>query len=243
MEKYRDLHLMPVNFEESLIIACDSSASIGEKEADALKVSPEIVASLAVRVVLMEVLSLNAQPQLLINLFGNEMEPTGSLMLKGIKKELALAGFPKLSLNGSTEENMPTKMTSFGLTLIAKAKQSELKIKQARAGDQIYQVGKPLMGQELLNHFDQIITYQDLYYLLSLGDVISEIVPIGSKGALNEALQIASFNQLKLRADQDQDQFYQSAGPATSLLISVKPGLKNQLLSSFTNIQWVGELY
>ncbi|MCR8968693.1 hypothetical protein [Facklamia sp. 7083-14-GEN3] len=243
MEKYRDLHIMPLGNDESLVIACDSSASIGQKEADVLSVSPQITAAFAVRVVLMEALSLNAQPQLLINMFGNEMNPTGNLMLDGIKKELALAGLPDLAMNGSTEENMPTKMTALGLTLLAKAKNADLKIKKVRSGDQVYQIGKPLMGQALIDHFDQIISYQELYHLLNLKDAIHEIVPIGSKGAIAEAQQVAKFNQLDFRLSQDLPQFYQSAGPATSLLIVIKPAVKTNLLTFFKDMEWVGELY
>ncbi|MGF3112378.1 hypothetical protein [Facklamia sp. P9177] len=243
MEKYRDIHIMPLSNDESLVIACDTSASIGQKEADVLSVSPQITAAFAVRVVLMEVLSVNAQPQLLINMFGNEMNPTGDLMLDGIKKELALAGLFDLAMNGSTEENMPTKMTSLGLTLLAKAKIADLKIKKVQPGDQVYQIGKPLMGQDLIDQVDQIVSYQELYHLLNLKDVIHEIVPIGSQGAIAEAQQVAKFNQLDFRLGQDSPQFYQSAGPATSLLIVIKPAFKANLLTIFKDIKWVGELY
>ena len=73
------------------MIACDSTAGIGEKQQDIVEIDPAITAAYCLRVPLMELFCFGAEPIAVIDLIGNEYETTGRRMLKGIKKELEKA--------------------------------------------------------------------------------------------------------------------------------------------------------
>ena len=122
IKEYRDLSILPISKGKSLVIACDSSAGIGKKEHDAVEIDPAITAAFCLRVPLMELLCYGAEPIAVIDLIGNEYAPTGERMLKGIREELARAELSNITLNGSTEENMFTKTTSVGITVVAETK-------------------------------------------------------------------------------------------------------------------------
>lgn len=242
MEQYRDLTLIEWAQDELMVVACDNSASIGQKIHDSLAVAPKVTAALTCRVVLMEMLSIGAEPQALINLVGNEMEPTGRMMIEGLKAELQSAGYPDLPINGSTEENMPTSMTSLGLTLIGRGKKAQLKMKGCQPGDLVYQIGSPLVGQQVIDYPEQIVAYPELTKLWAMGQDIHELVPIGSKGAVDEAEQVASYNQLHFVQSSFDPQFLRSSGPATSILVIAHPAISQALLTSFSLIKQVGRL-
>lgn len=74
--------------KKKLVIACDSTAGIGEKQQDIVEIDPAITAAYCLRVPLMELFCFGAEPIAVIDLIGNEYETTGRRMLKGIKKEL-----------------------------------------------------------------------------------------------------------------------------------------------------------
>lgn len=243
IEKYRDIQLMFPNPNQLILIAGESSAAIGTKDHDYLKVRAEITGQMATRVVLLEILSLGGQPQLMMNLLGNEMKPTGQQLLAGIQQELEVAGFPDLAINGSTEENMPTSMTSLGLMLVASAQTSQLRIKQVKAGHSAYQVGQPYVGQEVLDNWDILPSYADLAWLKQFNDdQISEIVPIGSKGSLNEGQQVAQVNQLSFRPEPAASITYgqKSAGPATSFLVVGTETIYSSLRNHFDFVEKIG---
>lgn len=222
MVNYRDLTMLPIDDERYVIFACDSTAGIGLKEYDTLKIAPEIVAQMCIRVPLMELLCLNVAPVITFNLVGNEMNPTGQRILAGIHQELKAANFDHILQNGSTEENMMTVTTGMGIVLAGTANVRDLLWKKVRSHDQVYLLGIPYVGAELINNFDKIISYQDVH-LLKQQDAIHEIVPIGSKGSLNEAEQTAKANQLKF-VPMTEDHTSRalatkSAGPSTAVLV------------------------
>lgn len=79
--QFRDLSLLPISATETLVIACDSSAGIGEKKADVVAVDPAITAAYSLRVPLLELTCFGAQPIAVVDTIGNEMVPTGKKSL------------------------------------------------------------------------------------------------------------------------------------------------------------------
>ena len=242
--KYRDVSFEVMTETEYLAIACDISASIGYKPDDVLEVDPRITSAYSLRVAMLELLAVGAEPFLLVSLCGNEWEDTGLKFYEGIRSELALAGYSNLPINGSTEENMMTTMSSIGVTLLGKVSIQHALIRRIKSGQHCYQCGYPYLGPDVLTHREEIPTYDDVRYLHSL-EGVSEIVPIGSKGALNEARQTADANAYTFEVLQDEtvEQVGQlTAGPATSLLVVGDETIKASLEDRFTYVIEIGQI-
>ena len=85
-EKFRDVTLLHMGSEETLVISCDSIGGVGEKKADRVQAPPEVVGYCGARVALMEVIALRAKPLALINTLSVEMKNYGERILKGIER-------------------------------------------------------------------------------------------------------------------------------------------------------------
>jgi len=242
--QYRDLSITSIA-NEYIVVACDTSSAIGEKENDIISVPPEISSAYCVRVPLLELLCIGAEPFLVVNLSGNEMKPTGEKYIRGIKKELIKAGYADIAINGSTEENVITTMSSIGVTVLARAGHEQLKWKSVQEGDIVFQIGIPYFGEELLSHFDDIISYDDIKKLHQWDELVSEIVPVGSKGSWNEASQLAQSNNLVFQARNDKNlkaMCEQSAGPSTTVIVAGKPALYSKLIVAFKEAFVIGKM-
>lgn len=242
MTQYRDLTIIPLDGKEELVIACDSSAAIGEKKGDCVKTSPAITAAFCLRVPLLEVLAIGAQPIAVIDVIGNEYDTTGKKMLEGIKEELTRAGLSNLPINGSTEENMPTVMSSLGITVIGKVLANQKRIGCLKAGDAVYYVGQPFVGKEVVAHRDMIFSYAELANLLEVPGIL-EILPVGSKGILHEAEELAKSSQLTFELAEEQSdtlELKKSAGPATVLVIGVSSTKQEQIEQLELGLKFIG---
>jgi hypothetical protein len=229
MNMFRDLTLVPAGEDELLVIACDSLGGIGPKPQDTVKTSAEVVGRYIVRVPLMEVLAAGATPFVVVNTLSVEMEPTGKEILAGIRQEIMESGLAtELVVTGSTEENVPTVQTALGVTVIGKTHKNLLKLGKARAGDVVACIGSPKVGDEVLDG-TPVTDILLLRRLLKL-PWAREILPVGSKGVLYEANQLAAGANtiLELNAHSALD-LVKSAGPATCLLVSLDEGKLNLL--------------
>ncbi|NLZ38328.1 MAG: hypothetical protein GX893_01795 [Firmicutes bacterium] len=216
---FRDLTLLEMG-EEIIVIACDSLGAIGSKESDLVKASGNIVGRFTVRVPLMEVMAAGAEPLVIVNALSVEMEPSGREIISGIREELTAAGLADIAITGSTEENMLTTQTGVGITVLGQVEKAVLRLGRAEAGNYVYCLGRPKVGNDVLNS-----TVPDIPLLRRLlaQSWISEILPVGSKGLLYEAKQLAAGAGVKfsLNADLEVD-VHCSAGPVTSILVAAK---------------------
>lgn len=230
IKKVRDLIIISIDEEKAMIIACDSCGSIGNKEYDVLKVEPFITGKYGVRVGLLEVMAANAQIVTVIDNVCAEMEPTGREIIRGIESELSNAGLTNVALGGSTEENFPAFSTGLGVTVIGIANKKDIKVNSIEKSSVIYSVGVPKVGSEL-NYYDDkdIFQYSTLKELLSKGGVY-EIVPVGSKGILYEAQELARSNNrvFTLECDSNID-IHRSAGPATIAIVCVDEAIEDEI--------------
>jgi hypothetical protein len=205
--------------EKCLTIAADSLGAIGMKPGDAIQVAPEICGRMTARVCLMETLAVGAIPFALVALTCNEREPTGMSLLSGIQSELADAGYPDLSIGGSTEDNVPTNMTAMGITLLGECKKPSWQI--AQAGDAVYLLGKPYVGEAVLANLAVLpapMFIRQLRGMIGIGDVI----PCGSRGIAWElhVLEEETGLHTKLTSDFDLSMLWGSAGPATCAIVT-----------------------
>src|SRR5687768_8021037 len=81
LRRVRDLHFFQLLGDLSLVIACDSNASIGEKPNDGLSKPYSEVGISVLKVPLMEVLATGAQPILIVNALCMEMDPSGQKLI------------------------------------------------------------------------------------------------------------------------------------------------------------------
>jgi selenophosphate synthetase-related protein len=220
---FRDLTLVSLGPDEVLVIACDSLGGIGTKPHDRIKVPEDVVGKYTVRVGLMEVLASGASPLVVVNTLSVEMDPTGIGILKGIQQEIEASGLSAdIAVTGSTEENMETCQSGLGVTVIGKAARSALRLGQSRPGDLVICLGRPKVGEEVLDCTEKA-TPALVKTLLEL-PYVREILPVGSLGVLHEAKLLAqcSGNRLEAAPSPGID-LHQSAGPATCVLISMEP--------------------
>jgi selenophosphate synthetase-related protein len=218
--KRRDLTVVEIGDGKSLVIACDSCGGVGEKSGDALAAPNEIVGELSARVPLMEVISSGARVVSVTNAVSCEMDPTGEEIIRGVKKEMKKAGVSDATLNGSTEENFPTVATAVGVTVIGVSETDKLKFNKCCAGDRVILIGEPIFGAEILKNENLPTSYGDVYNLLKREE-IKEIVPVGSKGALFEAENLAAINGLRFSVFDCGVDLKKSAGPATCIIAAV----------------------
>lgn len=207
-----------------LVVACDSVGGIGPKSLDRIRVSGEVVGRFTARVVLMEVLSLGAQPFLIVSTLPVEPYPSAARILKGIRSELRRARvMENVPIMCSTEKNIPVRQTGLGLTVLASTSRRELRIGRSKPGDVIVAIGLPHVGSEVIRgeKKGRIVDLEDLLALLN-SPTIHEIIPVGSRGILKEAKVVAKDSGLNLRLiTSEAINLTKSAGPATVLLCSV----------------------
>ena len=245
IKEYRDLSILPISKGKSLVIACDSSAGIGKKEHDAVEIDPAITAAFCLRVPLMELLCYGAEPIAVIDLIGNEYAPTGERMLKGIREELARAELSNITLNGSTEENMFTKTTSVGITVVAETKAGKENFQMQQACS-LVQLGQRYVREQVVKnredhhkHRETMFSYPVVKALRSEPGVI-DMLPVGSKGIRYEAELMAKDSEFQIHFSEVEN-LDCSAGPATVILIAVKSEQEADITSRYSELKKIGE--
>lgn len=224
IRKHRDLTFIDINSREMLIISCDSCGAIGDKERDIVKVKPETVGFYTAQVALMELLAIGAKPITLVNNLSVEMHPAGEGIVEGIKKALSPINLKDtLMVTGSTEENFPMCQTAMGVTVIGVVNKEIWQLPRTQRGDIAAVVGLPKVGEEVLCDFGQETLSIDILLKLQNTKRINEILPVGSKGILYEADEMASYNNLSLILNNDLAlDLRKSAGPSTCAVVSLK---------------------
>jgi hypothetical protein len=229
----RDLLVVGLAGGETMIIACDSAGGIGPKERDVVKVSGYVLGRFTSRVALMEVLASGAAPVVLVNTQCVEPDPTGQDISRGIEDELEMAGLKeRVTVTGSSEKNVPTCQTGLGVTVIGFAAISDLRVGRSRRGDEILCVGLPKVGAEVFLEDPEVADTRTLASLLATPGV-HEVVPVGSRGVLHEARELASSAGVELGLIRFPGvDLAKSAGPATCLVVSAEPGVGSILAAA-----------
>jgi len=226
-----------------LVIACDSFGAIGAKKFDRVKVGARLVGKFAVRVPMMEVLSLGAAPLSISVAICSEPEPTGRLILEGISEELKRARLNATRVI-SSEKNVKTSQTAVGVTVIAGMDQRSLRLGKSRRNDILVSFGRTCVREEVLEGHRQgsIADLRDMRWISNLG-YIHDCIPVGSKGIIHEASVLARDSGTIPVLEADTAELSKSAGPATSLLLSMNPrSFDNLRRTTNKKIRRVGKL-
>lgn len=244
VEKYRDLTLLHVNDDCFLVIACDSCGGIGSKKLDVVKVDFEIVGYYTAAVVLCEILAFRAIPQIIVNNFCVEMNPTGEKILVGIKEAIEEIGLDSSHLlTGSTEENIPVMQTGIGLTCMGMIDLKLWTKPKTQPGDELFAIGIPKVGTEVVET-DEISNLKIISQINNhLG--IHEILPVGSKGIDYEVNELCRCNNLILNYTENIPlDIKKSAGPVTCVLVSGEKDVIVKTLESLgATYNYLGKFY
>lgn len=226
VERVRDLTVVHLGAEFSLVIACDSNAGFGEKPHDGRRQAPEETGLRAVKVPLMEVMASGAVPVSVIDALCVEMDPTGRRIIAGVREAVVKAGLPaERVLNGSTEDNIPTVQTGMGVTVIGLVRQGDMLLGQAGPGHLVAAVGWPKSGRQVpYSEEDPEICRVETVRTLVGTPGVREIVPVGSHGARYEAELLARGCGARIDwVDDPVIPLAESGGTSTCVLIAVEP--------------------
>lgn len=219
--KGRDVEVVQIDSTYSIVTACDSCGGIGFKQNDVVKVSPYITGRFTARVVLMEVLSVNAIPKTMSIAISNEPNPTGDEIISGVLEELKAANLESIPMAISTEKNIETSQTALGITVVGICDNENIRAAKSRSGDFIYCLGIPKVGNEINGLYDnEIVQLNRIKELIKLNE-INDIIPIGSKGIFEEIEMLCKNVNCKfIYEPEGYVDMYKSAGPSTCLVFT-----------------------
>ncbi|MDR3551876.1 MAG: alpha-ribazole kinase [Clostridia bacterium] len=214
-----------------LVMAVDSCGSIGLLPNDTLRVDPEIAGRFTARVALLEVLAVGARPMFASVAIACGPQ-TAEPLLTGVRSVLG-ADFPLIV---STEKNMPTSMTAFGVTVTGFCEPGKLRTGCAERGDVLYCAGVPLVGIQTLEPGARLF---DEAALRSLFDDsrVHAVIPAGSRGVAAEARVLAEESGFTARLDpQAGVDLLQSAGPSSCAVFAAPPCARFEVSLPVTEI-------
>lgn len=219
----RDVEVVSLDKKKHIVAACDSCGAVGSKELDVVKVSPYIVGRFTARVALLEVLAAGARPILLAVTSASDPHPTTDGIMEGVGDELKALNLTETRLAVSSEKNIPTGQTGLGITAIGVCEKESLRIATSKPGDELYCLGLPKVGSEVVAHDDPEIVQGKHILALLASPGVYDIIPVGSRGIRKEAESLASQIgcgfEPEISAAVDLDK---SAGPSTCLIFTCK---------------------
>jgi hypothetical protein len=218
----RDLTVLQLVGDMQMVVAVDSDGAIGEKESDVVKVTGYECGRFGARVPLMEILASGAVPVAAFDALAVEMEPYGRSIIKGVRDELSSIGLPDtFPLSGSTEDNIPTVQTGIGVVIIGIVSKHDFKPGTSMPGDRVLCIGIPKSGpNDHISLEDPDIADSKTVAQLRNIDGVHDILPVGSKGVLYEANELARIAGLTFQKQDSVIDMVKSAGPSTCFLVS-----------------------
>lgn len=226
------------------VIACDSVGGIGPKPADTFHIDAASTGHFATRVPLLEVVCAGAQPLVVVNNLCVEAEPTGREMIEAVRELAATVGVPADNVTGSTEDNVETRSTGIGVTVMGVLPSTETADDDAgtrarpggaQAGDVVVCLGFPRSAPAdrlFIGHPD-LVDLGELASALATGRV-HDALPVGSKGLAWEAPLLAETAGLELLWDDSRPVPVDvSGGPSSCVLIACAPDALAELRSHF----------
>jgi hypothetical protein len=212
----RDICLIPFSEDEEMIIAADNSGGIGTKEEDYIQAEDSLTAYFSARVALMEVLSAKGIPFsiLLHNFSGDDR---WDLYKKGIETALEEAGIGEIPITGSSESNFPLRQSALGITVLGKR---EVRQTTGLPDKKVCYavIGAPLVGNQVLERKNDAAP-MSLFNRCCQSTLILDVIPVGSKGILEELKVISGRRELPENKVSCALDLKVSGGPSTCFII------------------------
>ncbi|MCH1626408.1 AIR synthase related protein [Fredinandcohnia quinoae] len=209
----RNVTILPFTNEESLVIACDNSGGIGEKEYDFVQASYETVGYYGFRVAVMECIAAGATPMSVVihNFSGDE---SWSGLVNGVKQGLDELGIEHIPITGSSESNFSLMQSAVGIIVLGKRPVRGSVVPSYERGMKVGIIGSPLVGQEVMTRNDEVAPLAIFKRISELRNII--VWPVGSKGISYELSQMGHYNIDEMNTAVD---VKKSSGPATCFLV------------------------
>lgn len=232
--------------DDYIVMACDSSGAIGEKDGDYYNVSAFTVGRFLCRTALYELLTVGAEPILSALTISSEPNPTGENILKGVQSELNSCSFGDIPMVISTEKNMPTSETGVGIAITGICS-GVLRIGTTKKGDSIHVIGLPLVGAEVIKNEDEMVSID---HIIKLGEMpsVHDIIMVGSMGIKGEIenlcdninLEYAFYDNLSVDV-------LKSGGPSTCAVVTIAGRLSDDVIKKLCDfkkllINFIGEI-
>lgn len=223
----RDVVFHPLSNKQELVISTDCAGGIGNKEADTVKVSDEMVSYFTMRVALMEIMAVGGHPRAVIlsNFTGDQVWDS---YVKGIKTIFEELEQPSISILGSSETNFPLVQSALGLTVVGIIDKHNKRLNKTPPDAAFAVIGEPLVGSAVIEQKEKVAPLSLFASCLQF-DQVFELVPIGSKGILSEFKQLLKANDIPEFQVHTTLNLTASSGPATSFLISYHKDIEDQL--------------
>lgn len=232
----RDITRLSLNEDEEWIIASDISSGIGLQEHDVLAVPYDRVGAFAARVAMLEILCARGTVKAIQYLIGGDYDTVVTSVVQGIREELNILGIT-VPINGSHESNMKVSTTSVGITALGIGAPEILGAGEPYA---VYVLGKPLVGNEVLEQPEWIVTYDEVQRALAHPST-SRVVPVGSRGIRQELIVLSYLEGVAIESvEMTDDELDHSGGPATAVVVSVRTDSEAMWCADFPSAQYVG---
>ncbi len=220
---FRDISFYPISRRRLLVFARDAAGGIGAKPDDFEQASPASVGYFCTRVVLFEVLTVNAVPCSISCTLSVEREPTARCLLDGINQQLNEENLiNSIALTISSENNFPTLQTSLGVTAAGLASRRGFSRERIGEGDQVVQLGECLVGSDARMDHPGMVDLRTVRSLMR-DRLVHEVIPIGSGGVEGETAQLAARGVTVVM--EHGPELRRSGGPATAALVVASPRL------------------
>lgn len=205
---------------QKIAISSDFAAGIGEKEGDKVKCSYDLLASMTMRVVFMEMLSGGGSP-FAVTVANGCYEDTWNTIEKEVTRTSTALGYPDIVVTGSTESNIELKESSLGITVIGEGN-SRMAGRERPSIDHLgfAVIGEPLSGDDVIELSDYMVPLH-MFKVLVEHDHVWDVIPGGSKGVAYDWQRLIEregtvpedipFSTVNL---------YVSCGPSSAILIS-----------------------
>lgn len=232
----RDITRIPFQDGMDWIIASDISSGIGRQAHDVLHVPYAMVGAFATRVAMLEILCAGGTVKAIQYLVGGDYDTVVVPVMEGIQEELERAGV-EVPINGSHESNMIVSTTSVGITALGSGPAELPCIGEPYA---VYLLGRPLVGPEVLNSPEWIVTYEEVYQALAHPST-ERVIPVGSRGIRQELDVLRHLQGHEIdTVDLEDDVLDHSGGPATSVVVAVTAKGEKDWLQDFPKALYVG---
>lgn len=222
----RDVAIVHLNENESLVIAADNSGGIGMKDNDHVKVPYDILSYYSFRVAVMECMAAGAKPVSVVmqNFCGDDAWP---LLKSGVEKGLYELGINGISITGSTESNFTLLQSALGMVVVGrKARDDDHDWLQKELGVAV--IGFPLVGEEVI-HYQERIAPLSLFKWFCEREEVEAVFPVGSKGIMYELQQLFHGREIEEKQVSCSLDLLKSSGPATCFLVVYRPEVEEKL--------------
>ncbi len=206
----RDAVITPIDAHREIVITTDGCTGVGLLDKDFIHISMKVVAGLTARVALMEIVTQKAIP---VAYSFNHIANNDLFFetQKGFIEAFEKFGFYNVPYVASSEKNFKVYQTSITISITGLR---DIQTQKEYINPSYIVIGDPLVGQEILDFPEKMITPKDVLQLLN-NQYVYEIIPCGSGGIYNE---LKNFGIVSVQSEVD---LMKSAGPASCALVII----------------------